>query len=42
MEFVEGGNLREILQIRKKLSVAEALRIIEDAAAGLAYAYARA
>jgi serine/threonine protein kinase len=41
MEFVEGGNLREILQIRKKLTVAESLRIIEDAASGLAYAYAR-
>ena len=41
MEFVEGGNLREILQIRKKLSVPEALRILEDAAAGLTYAYAR-
>ena len=41
MEFVEGGNLREILQIRKKLSVAEGLRILEDAAAGLTYAYAR-
>jgi serine/threonine protein kinase len=41
MEFVEGGNLREILQIRKKLSVAESLRIAEDAANGLAYAYAR-
>ena len=41
MEFVEGGNLREILQIRKKLSVAESLRILEDAAAGLTYAYSR-
>ncbi len=40
MEFVEGGNLREILAIRKKLAAAEALRIIEDAASGLAYAYA--
>jgi CheY-like chemotaxis protein len=39
MEFVEGGNLREILTIRKKLNVAEALKIIEDAAAGLSYAY---
>jgi len=39
MEFVEGGNLREILQIRKKLNAAESLRIIEDAANGLAYAY---
>jgi serine/threonine protein kinase len=41
MEFVEGGNLREILQIRKKLSVAESLHILEDAVTGLAYAYAR-
>ncbi len=41
MEFVEGGNLREILQIRKKLSAAESLRIIEDCANGLAYAYSR-
>jgi serine/threonine protein kinase len=41
MEFVEGGNLREILQIRKKLSVPESLRIIEDAASGLTYAYTR-
>jgi CheY-like chemotaxis protein/predicted Ser/Thr protein kinase len=41
MEFVEGGNLREILQIRKKLEPAEALRIIEDATLGLAYAYSR-
>jgi CheY-like chemotaxis protein len=41
MEFVEGGNLREILQIRQKLSVVESLRIAEDCAAGLAYAYSR-
>src|SRR5262249_16679850 len=41
MEFVEGGNLREILAIRKKLEPAEALRWIEDAASGLAYAYSR-
>ena len=41
MEFVEGGNLREILQIRKKLEPAEALRLIEDATLGLAYAYSR-
>jgi tRNA A-37 threonylcarbamoyl transferase component Bud32 len=40
MEFVEGGNLREILAIRK-LSVAESLRIIEDCAAGLTHAYSR-
>lgn len=41
MEFVEGGNLREILQIRKTLGVAETLRILEDAASGLAYAFSR-
>jgi CheY-like chemotaxis protein len=41
MEFVEGGNLREILQIRKKLSAAESLRLLEDCAAGLTYAYSR-
>src|SRR5262245_14973762 len=39
MDFVEGGNLRDFLAIRKKLSPAEALRLIEDAAAGLAYAH---
>lgn len=39
MEFVEGGNLRELLVIRKKLEAPEALRILEDAAAGLAHAY---
>jgi CheY-like chemotaxis protein len=41
MEFVEGGNLREILAIRKKLEPAEALRILEEATAGLVYAYSR-
>jgi CheY-like chemotaxis protein len=41
MEFVEGGNLREILAIRKKLGAAEALRYIEVAAAGLAHAYSK-
>jgi tRNA A-37 threonylcarbamoyl transferase component Bud32 len=41
MEFVEGGNLREILAIRKKLAVGEALKIIDDAASGLSYAYSR-
>jgi CheY-like chemotaxis protein len=41
MEFVEGGNLREILAIRKKLSVPEALKIIEDGAAGLTHAYSK-
>jgi eukaryotic-like serine/threonine-protein kinase len=39
MEFVEGGNLREILQIRKKLNVNESLRVADNCASGLAYAY---
>jgi serine/threonine protein kinase len=39
MEFVEGGNLRDILNIRKKLEAPEALRFLEETAAGLAYAY---
>jgi CheY-like chemotaxis protein len=41
MEFVEGGNLREFLAIRKKLQPSEALRLIEDAVSGIAHAYAR-
>ncbi len=41
MEFVEGGNLRDFLTIRKKLASGEALRLIEDAAAGLAYAHSQ-
>jgi serine/threonine protein kinase len=41
MEFVEGGNLRDFLTIRKKLQPAEALRILEDAASALAYAFSR-
>jgi CheY-like chemotaxis protein len=41
MEFVEGGDLREILKIRGRLDPAEALRIAEEAASGLAYAYSR-
>ncbi|MFM7151945.1 MAG: serine/threonine protein kinase, partial [Gemmataceae bacterium] len=39
MEFVEGGNLREILAIRKTLKVPEALRILEDCATGLTYTF---
>jgi len=48
MEFVEGGNLREIQQVRKaggehesKFPLAEALKYIEDATSGLVYAYGR-
>jgi CheY-like chemotaxis protein len=41
MEFVEGGNLRDFLGIRKKLEPVEALRLMEETTAGLAYAYSR-
>jgi CheY-like chemotaxis protein len=41
MEFVEGSNLRELLASRKKLELDEALRITEDAANGLSYAFSR-
>ena len=41
MEFVEGGNLRDFLVIRKKLGAAEALRVLEEAVAGLAHAFSR-
>lgn len=41
MEFVEGGNLRDLLAIRKRFSVPETLRLLEDMAAGLAYAFSR-
>lgn len=41
MEFVEGGSLADFIAIRKKLDPAEALRLLEDAATGLAYAHSR-
>jgi tRNA A-37 threonylcarbamoyl transferase component Bud32 len=41
MEFVEGGNLRDFLRVRKRLEPAEALLILEECAAALAYAYMR-
>ncbi|HKI35044.1 MAG TPA: protein kinase [Gemmataceae bacterium] len=41
MEFVEGCNLREMLAIRTKLEPLEAIKVIEDAANGLAYAFSR-
>jgi serine/threonine protein kinase len=41
MEFVEGGNLRDILKIRKKMSALEAVKIVEECAAGLACAHSR-
>ncbi|MBY0513941.1 MAG: protein kinase, partial [Gemmataceae bacterium] len=39
MEFVEGGNLRDLINIRKKIGVDEALRIMDECAAGLGGAY---
>src|SRR5262245_26324744 len=41
MEFVEGGNLRDLLQIRKKLVFDEALRFMEECTQGLAYSFQR-
>lgn len=41
MEFIEGGNLRDFLYIRKKLPPAEVLRILEDTSAGLAHAFSK-
>jgi eukaryotic-like serine/threonine-protein kinase len=38
MEFVEGGNLKEFLQVRKKLAPVEALKLLEECALGLNYA----
>lgn len=41
MDFVEGGNLRDILRIRNKLGTVEAVKIMEECASGLAYAMSR-
>jgi serine/threonine protein kinase len=41
MEFVEGGNLRDLLKLRKKVEPAEALRILDDATAGLVHAFSK-
>ncbi|MCI0380478.1 MAG: protein kinase [Gemmataceae bacterium] len=41
MEFVEGSNLRDFLNIRKKLEPSEALRILEEITAGLQYALSK-
>jgi len=38
MEFVEGGNLRDFIQIRKKLSPCETMRFTLDIAKGLQHA----
>lgn len=41
MEFVEGDNLRNILSVRGKMEVDEALRMMEECAGGLVYAFSR-
>ena len=41
MEFVEGGSLRDFLAIRKKVAPAEALRLADECAAALAYAFTK-
>ncbi|MCU0703770.1 MAG: serine/threonine-protein kinase [Fimbriiglobus sp.] len=41
MDFVEGGNLKDILNIRKTVGIDEALRIMEESVNGLAYSYSR-
>ncbi|HND52588.1 MAG TPA: protein kinase, partial [Pirellulaceae bacterium] len=38
MDFVEGQNLREFVKVRKKLPVADAVKLMTDIVAGLAYA----
>lgn len=38
MEFVEGGNLRDFMKLRKQLSPAEACRCVYEICAGLDYA----
>jgi len=41
MEFVEGGNLRDLMKMRKKLTPTEATKFAADIAAGLDYAFQR-
>jgi eukaryotic-like serine/threonine-protein kinase len=41
MDFVEGGNLRDILNIRERIEPEEALRIMEECVNGLTYAFSR-
>jgi serine/threonine-protein kinase len=41
MEYVDGGALHELLAVRKRFDLAEAVTIIRGAAAGLAHAHAR-
>lgn len=41
MEFVEGGNLRDFINIRKKLSPIEATKCLMEMTEGLSYAFAK-
>jgi serine/threonine protein kinase len=41
MEFVEGGNLRDFINIRKKLSPQEATKCVLEMTCGLDYAFSR-
>jgi serine/threonine protein kinase len=41
MEFIEGGNLRDFINIRKKLSPTEATRAVLDMCEGLEYALSK-
>jgi serine/threonine protein kinase len=41
MEFVEGGNLRDFINIRKKLSPREATKCVLEMTCGLDYAFSR-
>jgi serine/threonine protein kinase len=41
IEFIEGGNLRDILKIRHKMDPSEAMKAMEECAAGLAYAFSK-
>ncbi len=41
MEFVEGGNLRDMLKMRKKLPAADTLKVLEETTSALAYAFSR-
>ena len=41
MEFIEGSTLRDAMEAKNRLETAEALRLLEQAAAGLDYAHAR-
>lgn len=41
MDFIEGGNLREFLKIRKRIEPAEATRLMIDVTTGINYAHLR-